>query len=332
MLTAAAVCKQEYVSMPFNMTEQVKFKKEDFAFFVIFTDFTVMCILVAFGIWLEKRQNEFIEEFKEEAIQMDDYAVRISNLPPINFYKGDEHVLRALLLWHFHQLFLSEIEIEWEAAFEQLKEQLREQPQIEIESSHRLKINEDVRAKLDELTPFDYSAISADQLPVSADVIDRTLEENGTVFFGQTDFFTKSREGKGYQVFADGSFYEGCWKSNQPCGFGRKLGSDGLMYLGNWRRGKFHGKGAVVWLENSMEFKYKGLFKQGIRDGKGTLVLPGGEMLAGVWEDNLIKGKYTFRTSLGRVAGGYFNSPAVNAIDSQLEIINGFLNQAENTD
>lgn len=44
---------------------------------------------------------------------MDDYAIKICNLPPITWAKGDDHVLKALLLRHFNDLFLSEIETDW---------------------------------------------------------------------------------------------------------------------------------------------------------------------------------------------------------------------------
>jgi hypothetical protein len=49
---------------------------------------------------------------------MDDYAIKVSNLPDIAWSKGDEHVLRAKLLNHFTNLFKVEIILEWEAAIQ----------------------------------------------------------------------------------------------------------------------------------------------------------------------------------------------------------------------
>lgn len=192
---------------------------------------------------------------------MDDYAIKVSNLPPISFYKGDEHVLKAKLLWHFHDLFLSEIEIEWEAAVEQYKENLREQPQIEIKENHLERLNERVKARLEDLQPFDYSAISPDHLPNASDVLQRTIEESSWVYFGDNHFFTRSKEGKGYMVFEDGAIYEGCWKNNTQSGLGRLIEADGGIYFGNWKRGQFHGRGAHLWYSEGQEYKYKGSFK-----------------------------------------------------------------------
>lgn len=50
-------------------------------------------------------------------------------------------------------------------------------------------------------------------------------------------------------------------------------------------------------------------------------------MLAGIWNENLIRGKYTFRTSIGRVDGGYQSWPASNANKKNLEMITEYLSE-----
>lgn len=45
---------------------------------------------------------------------MDDYSIRIDNLPPIETYGGDRDVLKAQLWNHFYNLFEREILLEQE--------------------------------------------------------------------------------------------------------------------------------------------------------------------------------------------------------------------------
>ena len=43
---------------------------------------------------------------------MDDYAIRIDDLPPVDTYGGDRDVLKAMLWNHFYNLFEAEIKVE----------------------------------------------------------------------------------------------------------------------------------------------------------------------------------------------------------------------------
>jgi hypothetical protein len=54
---------------------------------------------------------------------------------------------------------------------------------------------------------------------------------------------TQIREGRGTQVWGDGSFYEGWWKDNKAKGKGRLIHADGEIYEGNWMDDKAHGFG-----------------------------------------------------------------------------------------
>lgn len=46
---------------------------------------------------------------------MDDYAIKIDNLPPIETYAGDRDILKAQIWNHFYNLFESEIKDEQDA-------------------------------------------------------------------------------------------------------------------------------------------------------------------------------------------------------------------------
>lgn len=66
-----------------------KVNKVDFGLLIMAFDLACIMIIVYFESWLMIRTNEFIDEFKEAAIQMDDFSIRIAKLPDPKFYKGD---------------------------------------------------------------------------------------------------------------------------------------------------------------------------------------------------------------------------------------------------
>ena len=43
-----------------------------------------------------------------------------------------------------------------------------------------------------------------------------------------------TKDGKGIQIWPDGSQYEGYWKDNMAHGQGRLIHGDGDVYEGNW--------------------------------------------------------------------------------------------------
>ena len=52
---------------------------------------------------------------------------------------------------------------------------------------------------------------------------------------------TKARDGKGKQVWPDGSMYEGFWRHDKANGKGRLIHSDGDVYEGDWMNDKAEG-------------------------------------------------------------------------------------------
>ena len=57
---------------------------------------------------------------------------------------------------------------------------------------------------------------------------------------------TQIREGRGTQVWVDGSFYEGWWKDNKANGKGRLIHADGDIYDGIWMDYNAHGFGTYT--------------------------------------------------------------------------------------
>lgn len=64
--------------------------------------------------------------------------------------------------------------------------------------------------------------------------------------------FTNQREGRGKQVWPDGSFYEGFWLNDQANGRGRLIHADGDVYEGDWSHDKADGFGRYTHMDGAM--------------------------------------------------------------------------------
>lgn len=105
--------------------------------------------------------------------------------------------------------------------------------------------------------PFDFSLLSSENCDGEEDIEERGPIEldNGAVYHGQWNKQTGCREGKGTQIWKDGSKYSGTWKNDKAHGRGRLIYPDGDVYEGSWLEDKAHGKGTY---EHSDGPKYVG--------------------------------------------------------------------------
>lgn len=129
---------------------------------------------------------------------MDDYAIKVSSLPPIDWFMGDEHVLKAKLLTHFHDLFMQKIELDWNTAMVQHLEQIKDQPQIEVLDEHQKMLTDEVKSRMAFMLPFDYSLIPIEFLPIPDTEFKIFKQNNGDEFYGHLEMPAKSKQGKGY--------------------------------------------------------------------------------------------------------------------------------------
>ena len=70
--------------------------------------------------------------------------------------------------------------------------------------------------------------------------------ENGAKYKGEWNANINKRDGKGQQIWADGSLYEGLWKNDKANGLGRLIHADGDVYEGEWKDDKAHGYGKYM--------------------------------------------------------------------------------------
>ena len=110
-----------------------------------------------------------------------------------------------------------------------------------------LEINEEaynfprVNALLKQLGNFDYGQPPEDGIPREKKPL--ILLENGAKYEGEWLKDTEIRDGRGVQIWSDGSRYEGYWRNNRANGRGRLIHADGDIYEGEWLDDKAHGFG-----------------------------------------------------------------------------------------
>ena len=100
-LMALASCEIDDIFNPY--TGNV-IRKNEFGFVVVIFDLLVCIAMFAFVYCLSKRQKQYVEQFKDQTIEMTDFSMSISNLPLDDRYGDNEEVLRAYLTSHYEEV------------------------------------------------------------------------------------------------------------------------------------------------------------------------------------------------------------------------------------
>jgi len=95
---AVATCGFENVEVTIFGKTKFKIDKDFSSLYIVITDIVVVSIFVLFIFILEKKQGRFQELYKDYMIQMDDFTVMITNLPPKRMYGFSSDNLR-LQMW-----------------------------------------------------------------------------------------------------------------------------------------------------------------------------------------------------------------------------------------
>ena len=97
--------------------------------------------------------------------------------------------------------------------------------------------NETVANIRDQLGDYDFDEYKPSPDGVQKVFKDLVTMENGAKYEGEWRVIGNGedvREGRGKQVWADGSLYEGYWKNDKANGHGRLIHADGDVYQGEW--------------------------------------------------------------------------------------------------
>lgn len=133
----------------------------------------------------------------------------------------------------------------------------------------------------------------------------RTCSEGFLVYPSLRNEDIESREGKGIQVWPDGSRYEGYWRMNKANGKGRLIHADGDVYEGDWVDDKAHGKGVYRHLDGA---RYDGDWKEDKQCGFGRESWPDGAVYEGEYVDGKKHGRGLFKWADGSKYEGEFKN------------------------
>lgn len=100
-----------------------------------------------------------------------------------------------------------------------------------------------------------------------------TTFADGSVYQGEWSTLTGMREGRGILIWPDGSRYDGHWQDSMFSGYGRLVKAQNIIYEGEWKEGKAHGKGFE--LNKNKSIRYEGHFKNGVIEGIGKMTFGG---------------------------------------------------------
>lgn len=109
---------------------------------------------------------------------------------------------------------------------------------------------------------------------------DLTNIENETKYQGEWLIGTEIRDGRGFQIWPDGSLYEGFWRNNKANGRGRLIHADGDVYEGEWKDDKAHGVGVYCHADGAT---YEGCWFEDKQHGKGIERWPDGAVYDGAY-------------------------------------------------
>lgn len=108
------------------------------------------------------------------------------------------------------------------------------------------------------------------------------------------------RHGRGVCLYNNGMLYEGDWRRDKEHGRGTLMTADRkrIIYKGDWERGRMHGTGIYYYGDGKVQqqqdgggSRYEGEFKENLRHGSGTYVLPDGSVYSGQWREGLMCGR-----------------------------------------
>ena len=126
--------------------------------------------------------------------------------------------------------------------------------------------------------------------------------DNGAIYLGYWTQYGQ-REGKGTQIWKDGSKYEGYWKNDQANGYGRLIHSDGDCFYGYWLNDKSHGRGTYEHMDGA---KYSGDWVEDKQHGFGVETWPDAAKYEGNYEHGKKHGIGTFEWADGSMYIGEF--------------------------
>jgi hypothetical protein len=129
-----------------------------------------------------------------------------------------------------------------------------------------------------------------------------TYFSNGNEYTGT--FVDDNLEGEGSFKLRDGDVYVGNFKKGLFEGKGT-LTQNGNTYVGDFKEGKYHGHGVINYVNGET---YDGYFVNDLRQGEGKATYPNKDEYEGIFVNDLRQGEGTYNFSNGDKFIGWFNN------------------------
>ena len=102
----------------------------------------------------------------------------------------------------------------------------------------------------------------------------------------------------GSTTFTNGDLYVGDFKSGKYHGYGTYTFVSGAKYVGEYRDGTYHGQGTYTFASGE---NYIGEHRNGKRNGQGVMTLANGNKYIGGYKDNNLDGQGTIYAANGSI-------------------------------
>lgn len=107
-LAEEVVIGKEYTDLV-GIKEAVSFSKQTLGLIIVGIEVLILLSVLFFVERLEKTQQDYTELFRGNSIEMQDFTIRVQNLPIDKEYENDPEVLQAFLCMHFQEIVKNQI-------------------------------------------------------------------------------------------------------------------------------------------------------------------------------------------------------------------------------
>ena len=84
------------------------------------------------------------------------------------------------------------------------------------------------------------------------EIRDLRIMENESKYEGEWDRKRNCIDGRGVQIWNDGTRYEGMWVDGKQHGYGRIVYPEGESYVGDWRNNQIEGQGTYTYYNGTI--------------------------------------------------------------------------------
>jgi len=102
--------------------------------------------------------------------------------------------------------------------------------------------------------------------------------ENDSIYYGELNSVTNEKHGRGIFILPNGTKYEGYFRNNRACVYGKLAFANGDIYEGEFFKGRYSGFGNYV---SHTGDNYSGQFKDDLKDGQGREINADGTVYIG---------------------------------------------------